>query len=696
MGRSESKAKTEAVQLVRSLACGERIWLKARWGRIRFLRAFVDCYVEMRDSALLLYKPQDSGRSDEDTLKLVETPAGKHLEMVPLRAAYIAPVEKTLTISVTKPDLSKTLDMRFPDKKSFDLWLLHLQELSGLRYSTLADFDVERHVGKGASGRVYLVHDKTTKEPLALKVIEKESVYESADSYRHALDERIVLELATNHPFILDMRYAFQNRERLFLVTEYCGGGDLFEYLNKKSRPMEEVKARYIAAEILLAIEHIHKIGAVYRDLKLENVLLDEDGHIRLADFGLSKLLTSRNKNPGLFLETGETPKIGRTKTFCGTREYVAPEMLKGSMYDTSVDLWAFGILLYEILCGRTPFYSRQRNEIYERIEKSPVFYPKDMSDEVQDLLKGLLQRNVSERLGNKEDGIAEIKAHPWFAAIDWDDLYAMRPHPNSLAQEIIQMNCGKGSSTTPSSNAKKSKRQLAQDKAMETLKTDCAADAKAMGSATPRTARSGDDKASEFASSTPRQPRVVPASNSKKKTAIIAGYSFAGRVPDTAKASEYDSTSAMYDSRARRTGSHNPEVYRNPSAGYERANVFDSAERPNEAGGLSPSTASPKSLEESIITDETVTEKTVVTSLHPMVPAFQTLRDDEHGGVGSSDLLSPASPHNLDDLIDTIVETRRESNVPPRSSFAPTPSNILRKRHEKKLFARQQKMMTP
>lgn len=662
---------------------------------MRFFRSFADCYIEMRNSALLIYKAQDSGRTDDDALKLVEMPTGKHLEMVPLRESYITPVEKKLTISVTKPDLSRTVDLRFSDKTSFDLWLLHIRELSGLRHAMLGDFEMGRHVGKGASGRVYLVHDKVTREPLALKVIEKESVYESVDSYRHALDERIVLELATKHPFILDMRHAFQNSERLFLVTEYCGGGDLFEYLNKKSRPMEECKARYIAAEILLAIEHVHKIGAVYRDLKLENVLLDEEGHIRLADFGLSKLLTSRNKRPGFLLESDEPPKLGRTKTFCGTREYVAPEMLKGSMYDTSVDLWAFGILLYEILCGRTPFYSRQRNEIYERIEKAPVFYPKDMSDDVQDLLKGLLERNVKERLGNRDGGIAEVKEHPWFGAIDWDDLYAMRPHPNSIAQEIKQMNCGKGDSSTPTAGSKKSKRQLAQDKAMETLKKDFQNDSKAMGMATPRTARSGDEKAADSDNFGPREPRVVPVSTARKKTCIVSGYSFTGEVPETTKASEYDSTST-YGVRGR--GAASPDVYRNPSEGYERSNVFDSEDIKEpliDVKDSSPSSVSPRSLEISVVTDEAVPEKTAVKSLQPMVPGF-TIKDAGFPDADGHDDLSPASTANLDDIVDHIVETRRESNAPPRSSKAPTPSNVIRKRHEKKLLARQQKMLTP
>lgn len=670
MGRA--KAKAEAVQLVRRVPCGEKLWLKSRWGRARVFRSFMDCYVELRSSALLLYKASGPGRTNGDTQALIDKPPNKFLEMVPLREASILSVEKTLTITVKKPDLSGTVDLRFDKKQTFDRWALNLRELAGLRHTTLADFTIERHVGKGASGRVYLVRERETDEALALKVIEKESVYESTDAYRHALDERIVLELATKHPFILDMRYAFQNRERLFLVTEYCGGGDLFEYLNKKSRPMEECKARYISAEILLAIEHVHKLGAVYRDLKLENVLLDEDGHIRVADFGLSKLLTSRNA------KLGDGPlKLERTKTFCGTREYVAPEMLSGSLYDTSVDLWAFGILLYEILCGRTPFYSRQRNEIYDRIEKAPVFYPKDMSEEVQDLLRGLLNRDVNKRLGTGPGGIGDIKAHPWFAAIDWDDLYSMKPHVNSIAQEIREIRCGKGSPSSGTSNCKRTKRHLAQEKAMQTLTSDWKNDVEAMQKATSRTALSaeGDNAPSLSSRARTREHKVVPVSESRRKSAMLAGYSFCGTLEMTKDDTvEFGSTG---------TSAAGPSVYRNASEGFEKSNVLTSS---------SPSNGPVASLEDSAVTEKTVPDRTNVTSVHAAVPSLGTMKLEDRGN--SDELLSPAS-QNLDDLIDKVVETRRESGAPPRSMNIPSPSFLLKRRHEKRLIARQRKQET-
>lgn len=288
-----------------------------------------------------------------------------------------------------------------------------------------------------------MVRDRLTAEHLALKVIEKSFVYENDDAYRHALDERLVLEMACDHPFILNLRYAFQTSKRLYLVTEYCDGGDLFDYLKKRGKPFKEPEGRRIAAEILLALEYIHSLGVVYRDLKLENVLLDLDGHVRIADFGLSKLLGKRRHNskrppppPSANLRIAPPKPVNMTKTFCGTREYIAPEMLNGSEYGQSVDLWAFGILLYEILCGRTPFYSRNREEVYSKIESGPLRFPRNLSSEVVSLIRGLLDRNPGTRLGLGPEGISEIKNHEFFQGIDWEGVFLKDEHPDNIVVE--------------------------------------------------------------------------------------------------------------------------------------------------------------------------------------------------------------------------------------------------------------------
>lgn len=382
------------------------------------------------------------------------------------------------------------IELKLKDATDTKKWHAATVRAATQRSVGLADFEIVSQVGKGASGRVFLVRDRDSNERLALKVIEKSSVYGSDDALRHALDERLVLEMATDHPFVLNLRYAFQTARRLYLVTEYCDGGDLFDYLRKRGKPFREPQGRRIAAEILLALEHIHNLGVVYRDLKLENVLLDLDGHVRIADFGLSKMLgTPSNKDsrsagdivppPGArgqagrvqsshgfqppnfrtpsapitheFEEEGDGMMYGQqpprtmshpgntaslTKTFCGTREYVAPEMLNGSEYGQSVDLWAFGILLYEILCGRTPFYSKNRDEVYDRIEKAPLRFPKHLSSDVVSLIRGLLDRNPNTRLGLGRTGISAIKQHAWFKNVNWDATLARESHPDAIVVE--------------------------------------------------------------------------------------------------------------------------------------------------------------------------------------------------------------------------------------------------------------------
>lgn len=344
---------------------------------------------------------------------------------------YVLPATRIIVgqsesvIELRVPFGPRSAILHFGCAEQFETWRNMFLEAVSERQKNLSDFTILRQIGKGASGRVYLVEDNRTKERLALKVIEKKTVYESDDAYRHALDERLVLQLASHHPYILHLKYAFQNARRLFLVTEYCPGGDLFDCMDKRALPLEEKVARVVAAEILLALEHIHSFGVVYRDLKLENILLDGEGHIRIADFGLSKVLKGNDGN------------LRRTDTFCGTREYVAPEMIRGESYDTSLDLWAYGVLLYEMLSGRTPFYTPQHNQIYKRIEKAPIFYPHHLSPDVRGLIEKLLKREPSQRIGAGEEGLAAIKKHKWFVGIDWEKLRLGRKRSSPLKAYI-------------------------------------------------------------------------------------------------------------------------------------------------------------------------------------------------------------------------------------------------------------------
>ena len=432
----------EALSLVRRIEPLKSAWVYARHVSNLRWRASKRCWAELRGNTLLLHVVgEQSSRANPE--QLAKRTAPENVMMISLKDARMRSETKKNRIKIKRLSGESAIEIKMKDSVETKKWHSALVRAATQRTVSLNDFEILSQVGKGASGRVFLVKDRHTAELLALKVIEKTSVYENDDAYRHALDERLVLEMACDHPFILNLRYAFQTSKRLYLVTEYCDGGDLFDYLKKRGKPFKEPEGRRIAGEILLALEYIHSLGVVYRDLKLENVLLDLDGHVRIADFGLSKLLGKRRHNPkkpppppSANLRIAPPKHVSMTKTFCGTREYVAPEMLSGSEYGQSVDLWAFGILLYEILCGRTPFYSRNREEVYNKIESGPLRFPRNLSSEVISLIRGLLDRNPNTRLGLGPDGINEIKMHPFFQDMRWDELFNREDHRDNIVVE--------------------------------------------------------------------------------------------------------------------------------------------------------------------------------------------------------------------------------------------------------------------
>lgn len=472
-GKIARGSHEEALSLVRRVAAVKSAWVYARVvGQLRW-RASKRCWAELRGNTLLLHVVgEQSSRANPE--QLAKRTAAENIMMITLKEARMRSETKKHRIKVKRTNGEPAIELKLKDVVETKKWHSALVRAATQRNVSLRDFEILAQVGKGASGRVFLVRDRQTGERLALKVIEKSSVYENDDAYRHALDERLVLEMACDHPFILNLRYAFQTNNRLYLVTEYCDGGDLFDYLKKRGKPFREAEGRRIAGEILLALEYIHSLGVVYRDLKLENVLLDLDGHIRIADFGLSKLLGKRRHAvrkpppvPSASLRLAPPKPVNMTKTFCGTREYVAPEMLSGNEYGQSVDLWAFGILLYEILCGRTPFYSRNREEVYSKIENGDLRFPRNLSPEVVSLIRGLLDRNPQTRLGLGVEGINEIKRHAFFDNMDWEGLFQRINHPDNIVvgKNMVEELAGSSShgsksahtdSTTNSGNNKK------------------------------------------------------------------------------------------------------------------------------------------------------------------------------------------------------------------------------------------------
>mmetsp|Transcript_26895 Transcript_26895/g.39844 ORF Transcript_26895/g.39844 Transcript_26895/m.39844 type:complete len:570 (+) Transcript_26895:148-1857(+) len=276
------------------------------------------------------------------------------------------------------------------------------------RTINLEAFDIIRVVGKGSFGKVFLVREKETSTLYAMKVLKKDYIIRK-NQVQHTKTERNVLGYV-HHPFIVGLNMAFQTADKLFFVLDYCAGGELFFHLGRMGR-FPESQARFYTAQITLAIEYVHGLDIIYRDLKPENVLLDHHGNVRLTDFGLSK--------------EGVSDDSSGANSFCGTPEYIAPEVLLRQGHGRAVDWWSTGALLYEMLSGLPPFYSRSREVMFEKIMKAELNFPSFLSEAAKDLLRHLLVRDPKKRLGSGEADAGEIKAHGFFYGLDWDRLYS-------------------------------------------------------------------------------------------------------------------------------------------------------------------------------------------------------------------------------------------------------------------------------
>ncbi|KAL1744423.1 putative serine/threonine protein kinase [Schizophyllum fasciatum] len=275
---------------------------------------------------------------------------------------------------------------------------------------SIDDFELITVIGKGSFGKVMQVRKRDTSRIYALKTIRKQHIV-TRNEITHTLAERMVLT-QVNSPFIVPLKFSFQSEQKLYLVLAFVNGGELFHHLQREQRFNEE-RARFYSAELLLALEHLHELDVVYRDLKPENILLDYTGHIALCDFGLCKLNMKGDE---------------KTNTFCGTPEYLAPEILNGHGYSKTIDWWTLGVLLYEMMSGLPPFYDENTDAMYQKILNDPLVFGPEISAPAQSILSGLLNRDPSKRLG--VNGAEEIKKHPFFESIDWAQLKEKKIHP--------------------------------------------------------------------------------------------------------------------------------------------------------------------------------------------------------------------------------------------------------------------------
>ncbi|XP_051632263.1 RAC-beta serine/threonine-protein kinase-like isoform X1 [Manacus candei] len=271
--------------------------------------------------------------------------------------------------------------------------------------ATMNDFDYLKLLGKGTFGKVILVREKASGRHYAMKILRKDVVI-AKDEVAHTVTESRVLQ-NTRHPFLTALKYAFQTHDRLCFVMEYANGGELFFHLSRE-RVFSEDRARFYGAEIVSALEYLHSRDVVYRDIKLENLLLDKDGHIKLTDFGLCK----------------EGVTDGATmRTFCGTPEYLAPEVLEDNDYGRAVDWWGLGVVMYEMLCGRLPFYNQDHERLFELILGQELRFPRALGPEARHLLGGLLRKDPKLRLGGGPRDAQEVMEHRFFSGIDWQDV---------------------------------------------------------------------------------------------------------------------------------------------------------------------------------------------------------------------------------------------------------------------------------
>ncbi|VAH90677.1 unnamed protein product [Triticum turgidum subsp. durum] len=276
----------------------------------------------------------------------------------------------------------------------------------------LDDFELLKLVGQGAFGKVYQVRRKCTSDIYAMKVMRKDKILEKNHAEYMKAERDILTKV--DHPFVVQLRYSFQTKYRLYLVLDFVNGGHLFFQLYQQGLFREEL-GRIYTAEIVSAVAHLHANGIMHRDLKPENILLDAHGHAMLTDFGLAK----------------EFDENTRSNSMCGTVEYMAPEIVQGRGHDKAADWWSVGILLFEMLTGKPPFFGGNRDKIQQNIVKEKMKLPTYLSSEVHSLLKGLLHKEAGRRLGSGPGGSDEIKNHKWFKAVNWKKLEARQIKPS-------------------------------------------------------------------------------------------------------------------------------------------------------------------------------------------------------------------------------------------------------------------------
>ena len=271
---------------------------------------------------------------------------------------------------------------------------------------TYDDFKPIKLLGRGSFGEVLLVRLKATQKLYAMKILSK-SLLRVKKQQSHTKAERDLM-VKINCPFIVNIKSAFQDSSKLYIVSEFMQGGDMFFHMHDGQIIIfNNEKTKFYILELVLALEYIHSQNMVYRDLKPENILLDSKGHVKLTDFGLSIMLEDEDD---------------KAYTICGTPQYVAPEVLLKKGYDKAIDWWSLGCVMYEMLVGKLPFPIKRGVKMNIKIYERSIEFPKNMDKDAKDLIQHLLVVNPQKRLGHGPDGTQNIKKHPFFKGINWED----------------------------------------------------------------------------------------------------------------------------------------------------------------------------------------------------------------------------------------------------------------------------------
>ena len=291
---------------------------------------------------------------------------------------------------------------------------ININNISPLINKNIPNFKQIKVLGKGKFGKVFLVENIETKKLYAMKRIKKSDITDEQLINQIKDEQKILKELS--HPFILKLHYSYQDNQNLYLITDFMQGGDLHNLLSKAIQ-LKENKAKFYLSEILLGLEYIHKNNLIYRDLKPENILIDKDGHIKISDFGLSKILNDNNNI---------------TYTLCGTSYYKAPEINLGKGYNKMCDFWSFGIIMFEMICGFKPFDVKNGNIIID-YDNLNIKFIDEIKDSSKDLILKLLVVNPEYRLGF--NSIDDIKKHDFFKGIDFNKVFEKKEIPPFIPQ---------------------------------------------------------------------------------------------------------------------------------------------------------------------------------------------------------------------------------------------------------------------